>query len=831
MSRIKQLKPFQTTAVESGLALFTANQQMLDAAGADAEGRRDTIRNNGYLLVEAPTGAGKTLIAGNLVERFSARERVVWFWFAPFSGVVGQTESGLREEFKGLRVRDLGLDRHAVGSRPGDVFVTTWASVATANKEGRKMRRDGESSLSVDALVEALRADGFRIGVVIDEAHHGFLGQTKAMEFFCEVLEPEYLLLITATPDDKDVAKFEKQLEVRLNRTTVSRSDVVGSGLIKEGVKCVAYLTDEDKKPLVDFERTALRDATATHRRIAEGLEQMGISLKPLMLVQVDSRKGSEQIAKDKLLELGFTEEQIAIHTAKEPDPNILALANDESREVLIFKMAVALGFDAPRAFTLVSMRAARDEDFGVQLVGRILRVHRRLHGKSYPRLLRYGYVFLADSEAQAGIEAAGQRINKVQTEYAKVCANTLVIRIGDSDVVQIVGPDQQTYLMRDPRPEKARAQVESAEGIRGTTVNISSAVQDLVLLGDMSRGWLYEGTLGDTVQQGFGQRETSPETARQSVPFQPYIYPLKEGLPKVFNTERLPDDPEGMEAECADRFILNAEQLISAIASNVKVQRKELDVFIGQFEIGFAHASLSPREVALQARRILERSDLFDPRCLQEALLHRLERELIQQGIELPRAGDGLEHALNLILVRNPKLLSDAQKRALVQHKLIMPTDEIPSQIESLVPLKTSMKNVYGIMPEGLNDWERRFADLMDSDTEGRVLWWHRNQDRKPWSVGSVLSTGRMFYPDFIIGVDGRKTEDHILLADPKERIHDPDEAIKADATHGIYGNILVLNLDAHGGARDWFTVRYDALSGRSFREGIFRLDLMRSF
>src|ERR1039457_3099983 len=86
--------------------------------------------------------------------------------------------------------------------------------------------------------------------------------------------------------------------------------------------------------------------------------------------VQVDSKDKSVERAKERLMALGFTEAQIAVHTAEEPDSTLLALANDESREVLVFKMAVALGFDAPRAFTLVSMRAARDEDFGVQLVG-----------------------------------------------------------------------------------------------------------------------------------------------------------------------------------------------------------------------------------------------------------------------------------------------------------------------------------------------------------------------------------------------------------------------------------------------------------------------------
>ena len=105
---------------------------------------------------------------------------------------------------------------------------------------------------------------------------------------------------------------------------------------------------------------------------------------------------------RERLLRMGFTKEQIAVHTADEPDSSLLALANDETREVLVFKMAVALGFDAPRAFTLVSMRASRNPDFGVQLVGRILRVHRRLQGraqaKTLPEPLSYGYVFLADA-------------------------------------------------------------------------------------------------------------------------------------------------------------------------------------------------------------------------------------------------------------------------------------------------------------------------------------------------------------------------------------------------------------------------------------------------
>lgn len=50
-------------------------------------------------------------------------------------------------------------------------------------------------------------------------------------------------------------------------------------------------------------------------------------------------------------MSLGFSEESIAVYTAKEPNDDLMAVARDEAKEVLIFKMAVALGFDASRSF------------------------------------------------------------------------------------------------------------------------------------------------------------------------------------------------------------------------------------------------------------------------------------------------------------------------------------------------------------------------------------------------------------------------------------------------------------------------------------------------
>ena len=75
------------------------------------------------------------------------------------------------------------------------------------------------------------------------------------------------------------------------------------------------------------------------------------IRLTPLMLVQVGNtgKAGETAIAetKQRLLTLGVPEAAIAWYTADDPNDDLLAVARDESKEVLIFKVAAALGFDS----------------------------------------------------------------------------------------------------------------------------------------------------------------------------------------------------------------------------------------------------------------------------------------------------------------------------------------------------------------------------------------------------------------------------------------------------------------------------------------------------
>ncbi|MCS6244696.1 MAG: DEAD/DEAH box helicase family protein [Opitutus sp.] len=820
---VKTLRTFQETAVESGVALFAANQRLLDAAGADAGGRATAINHNGYLLIEAPTGAGKTLMAGTLVERFSRQERVVWFWFAPFKGVVGQTADSLRGQFKGLSLRQLADDRSPEQSKPGDVFVTTWQAVATRAKDKRNVRKDGDSNPSIDGLIEALRAQGLRIGVVVDEAHHGFGEGTQAAKFFHEVLQPEYTILITATPDDAEIKDFEKALGIaELQRIRVSRGDAVNEGLIKMGVKCAAYFVEPAQRALVDLEGTALRDGVAAHRKIKKLLAATEKPFVPLLLVQAGDGKDSVEKLKARLLRMGFADEQIATHTADEPDPDLLAIANDEQREVLVFKMAVALGFDAPRAFTLVTMRASREVDFGVQLVGRLLRVHAHLQtkarAKTLPEALHYGYVFLADADTQTGLDLAGQRINQIQTEYAKASSATVALHIaaGASGVATVDSYGQVSMfgLEGEARPSDQVGETGDDEFVRRET---SVAVRPAA---EFDLGAFFT----PAAEQCPGGENGTGRTPKQVVgSVGGYRYPLRGDVPRRFKTQTVCPQNEVTEEDCAARFIVSTRDLFEVMKNRIPVEKRTLDVFAQAFQSEFNFAAdLSPDQAARRAQAALCKNQTFDPRELRRALLRKMERVMREESMAEADEPVQVARFLDVILATHPELLWEAQKAAHAKYAEVIEAGDLPSELTWAEPLAKSTRNVYGVYPSGLNTWEQPFAELLDRDSSETVLWWHRNEPRQPWSVNVLMPDGRGFYPDFVIGIAGRKTEDNALLADPKLNFAREDEAPKVLASHGVYGKAMILYLD--GGTR-WMTVGYDDKAKRPYVAREFRL------
>ncbi|MFY8202165.1 MAG: hypothetical protein ACOVLE_15930 [Pirellula staleyi] len=341
------------------------------------------------------------------------------------------------------------------------------------------------------------------------------------------MLKPEYTILVTATPDDKDLDDLKSRMQIKhIHRISVSRADATGNGftegLIKRGVKAIAWRVEEGLEALVDFEKTALKNATELHHFLKGQLQQARINLTPLMLVQVDSRGKSVERARDSLLELGFQESQIA---------------------------------------------------------------------------------------------------NGNQLQF-------------------------------------------------------------------------------------------------------------------------LPEPPPGAHFQPAPAAILNAQ-------GDVDVE--QLPLFVGAF---------GGAEIAAKA--------------------------------------------------------------------VVIAAEDLPTAIESEAPLTASRLNVYKVYPP-MNNWEIEFAQVLDSDDTDTVLWWHRNESRKPWSINVLMENGQNFYPDFIVGIRDRAREDNGLLADTKEAYQRTSELPKLGADHRTYGRVLILT---KGNPKNvWEIAKWDTLYDKPAIDGRFLIREAREY
>ena len=801
---------YQKEAKDNALSIFRYALKQIEAAPDEAN-RKQAAAYNGCALIQAPTGSGKTMMAGMIAEEFAREAKIVWFWFTPFAGLVDQASIALKKQFAGLRIRDIQGDRLAMRTRSGDVFVSTWAAVAANNEKARRLRRDGDLSLSLDSLIPLLRELGFHIGVVVDEAHHTFGSATEAVRFYTEVMQPEFTLLITATPDDKDVEKFKRTTGIaELHRITVSRQDAVDAGMIKSGIKSVAYLAPDDQKALVDFPMAALTDAKAVHERIKQELQNAGINLMPLMLVQVATSEKDDDVARarENLKLLGFREESIASYTAKEPSDDLLAVALDETKEVLIFKMAVALGFDAPRAFTLVSMRGARDTDFGIQVVGRILRVHRRLQGREVPELLRNGYVFLADAENQTGLTGAADKINAIRTGLSEISPYTMVVNIAGQNQVQIVRNGQSTMLSVEPNPTAQHDLAQdSGMGVYVANGSLSGAMQNVL------DGFVLAMPEAQTEQT----RRVAAALSSTS------NFPLK--IPGLkFKTERMPLGTDALLACIGGKIAIGEHELNEGRRAKTTVIRREEEIFTRTVTDTKYQARISEAEIARRAQRVLFEPDYLDPRDLHAVLIKRLQSEYEARGFEYTE--HELDLVLDLILVAFPNLIRQAARECAAQYAELMNTSPLPDSIELPSGARTSRLNVYGVMTPDLNRDEMAFAEMLDSDLSGTVEWWHRNEPRKPWSIGLILPNGAQYFPDFVVKVNGRTLGDGLLLAETKGDylLNSSDTLDKVLASHKLYKHPVMLMREDSG---RFMTIRQDA-NGKNSPDQIFRLDLM---
>ena len=362
------------------------------------------------LVFKAPTGSGKTVMASGMLARLAQElpERtdslvnwVAFIWIAP-NKLHEQSYFKMKNYFTESRllrpvVYD-ELDQSVDGYiRPGEILFVNWESI---NKDNALMIRETERSASLYDITDRTQIDNrIPIVVIVDEEHMFGGKNAKKSEKVLARINPKLEIRISATP----IAQGDEMV-------TVYREDVVKEEMIKESIVLNPALNPGDES----LTETLIREALAKRNEIAEAYKSLNININPLLLIQLPNDTNEANTAEDTRIKdevvkylsakEGITVQngRLAVWLSKEKE-NLQGIEDlDNLTEVLLFKQAIALGWDCPRAAVLLIFRKMESFTFTMQTLGRILRMPEQ---KFYTNpLLNKGYVYTDLSRRQVEI-------------------------------------------------------------------------------------------------------------------------------------------------------------------------------------------------------------------------------------------------------------------------------------------------------------------------------------------------------------------------------------------------------------------------------------------
>lgn len=424
------------------------------------------------LVFKAPTGAGKTVMMADFLNKFCEelpeklelnKRKAAFIWIAPNKLYI-QSYNALKGYFAEMRsIKPIFFeDITGDGLKPNEVLFVNWESI---NKEKNLMVRENEQNKTLYSYVNQARLEDTEIIVIIDEEH--MFANTKTAKRANEVLQkiyPKIEIRVSATPTTNSDYK-----------TIVERQDVIAEEMIKEGIVLNPALDKYEQEGGKSLNQTLIDIALIKKKEISEAYKQLGEKINPLLLIQLPNDTSEENSLDDqKYIEMitqylevyhdiTVKNNKLAIWLSGKKE-NVEGIeANENMVEVLLFKQAIALGWDCPRAAVLLIFRELQSTTFTIQTVGRILRMPQQKH---YPNsLLNQGYVFTNLSKDK--IEIVKDDMNYITMNRAR--------RIEKYKPVQLMSSYVNARIMRNRLGSKFRiALFETAEKLWGVTRDVA---------------------------------------------------------------------------------------------------------------------------------------------------------------------------------------------------------------------------------------------------------------------------------------------------------------------------------------------------------------------
>lgn len=386
-----QLKEYQNSAINK---LLLRSKELLGRSGERK------------IVFKAPTGSGKTIMMAEflkqLIDDKEIKTPLSFIWTAPRKL---HTQSKLKlekyyEDTRAIECSDF-VDLTDKKIAENEILFLNWESIN--KKDKNTIVKENEREFYLGKIVENTKSEERAIVLIIDESHYH--AKSEISQDLIGDIAPKLTIEVSATPEIKNPDEM----------VIVDLEDVKMEGMIKKSIilnpNFKNILAGDKLKTELEngAEAMVLEEALKKRSEIAKAFEEAGLNINPLLLIQLpDKTTQQDDLIKDEVVQIlkekynmSIDNRRLAIYLSEEKENLENISKNNNESEVLIFKQAIALGWDCPRAQILVLFRDWKSLTFSIQTVGRIMRMPEPDSGHYKNDILNHGYVFtnLSDIE------------------------------------------------------------------------------------------------------------------------------------------------------------------------------------------------------------------------------------------------------------------------------------------------------------------------------------------------------------------------------------------------------------------------------------------------
>ena len=403
-----QLKDYQENAIEE---LLAKAKKLLSYEG------------NKKLVFKSPTGSGKTIMMAEflkqLVDDRDIKDELAFIWTAPRK-LHEQSKDKLENYYQASRALKCSsfedLDDRQISEN--EILFFNWESI---NKKDNVYIRENERENNLSNILNRTKEAGRKIILIIDESHHH--AESDISKDLIKMMGPELTIEVSATPKMINPDELVNvPLEIVKAEGMIKKAVIINESM-KNSLKRKKIVSELSK----GSEEMVLDLAIQKSKKIKKAYQKEGSIINPLILIQLPDRKSKiEDEIKDRIIQyleakhnISITNGKLAIYLSENKENLENITKNQSKAEILIFKQAIALGWDCPRAQILVLFRFWKSLSFSVQTVGRIMRMPELKHYKNHTTL-NYAYVYTNIEDISIQEDIAPDYITAFSSERIK---------------------------------------------------------------------------------------------------------------------------------------------------------------------------------------------------------------------------------------------------------------------------------------------------------------------------------------------------------------------------------------------------------------------------